>query len=158
MATSGDPAHVAFIALTLGFLQPIIFATATAIAIIRLREPNTNKPAGIAIGLAIVVVYELAATLLAPYGTKGIVVTTFVALLLAGAGLVGTRQELHNALIAEATLALEGGQVARAADVDQVCAHCGAELSEGAAFCTACGTASATLARAGKPVKSTDSR
>ena len=39
-----------------------------------------------------------------------------------------------------------------------VCAHCGAELSEGAAFCTACGTASATLARAGKPAKSTDSR
>jgi hypothetical protein len=149
MATSGNPAQVAFIALTLGFLQPIVFASATAIAVIRLREPNLNKPAGIALGLALVVGYELAATLLAPYGAKGIVVTTFVALLLAGAGLVGTRQELHNALIAEAKLAATGGQVARAADVDQRCAHCAAELGEGAAFCTACGTHSATLARPG---------
>lgn len=158
MATSGDPAHVAFIALTLGFLQPIVFATATAVAVIRLREPGTNKAAGIGIGLALVVSYQLAAMLLAPYGVRGIVVTTFVALLLAGAGLVATRQELHNALIAEAKLALDGGQVARAADVDQICAHCGAELSEGAAFCAACGTAAATLARAGKASKSADSR
>ena len=124
-------------------------ATATAIAVIRLREPDLNKAVGIVIGLALVVVYELAATLLAPYGAKGIVVTTFVALLLAGAGLLGTRQELHNALIAEAKLAAVGGQVARAADVDQSCAHCAAELGEGAAFCSACGTHSATLARPG---------
>lgn len=158
MATAGDPAHVAFIALTLGFLQPIIFATATAVAVVRLREPGTNKPVGIAIGLALVVVYQLAATVLAPYGTKGIVVTTFVALLLVGAGLIATRQDLHNALIAEANLALEGGHVARAADVDDVCAHCGAALGEGAAFCQSCGTAAATIAHAGKSAKSTDSK
>ncbi|WP_407687035.1 hypothetical protein [Mycobacterium sp. HUMS_1102779] len=30
-ATAGDPAHVAFIALTLGFLQPVVFATAAAL-------------------------------------------------------------------------------------------------------------------------------
>ena len=30
-ATSGDAAHVAFIALTLGFWQPIIFGTAAAV-------------------------------------------------------------------------------------------------------------------------------
>lgn len=158
MATAGDPAHVAFIALTLGFLQPIIFATATAVAVVRLREPGTNKPAGIGIGLALVVVYQLAATLLAPYGTKGIVVTTFVALLLVGAGLIATRQDLHNALIAEANLALQGGQVARAADVDDVCAHCGASMDEGAAFCQSCGTAAATLAHPGKSTKSTPSQ
>jgi len=37
-ATAGDPVSVAFIALTLGFLQPIVLATAAAVAVLGLRS------------------------------------------------------------------------------------------------------------------------
>ena len=147
VADSGDPARTAFIAVTLGFLQPIIFATAAAVAVMRLRRAGADLAIGLAQGLALVLLYELATTLLGPYGSRGVVLTTLVALVLAGAGLLAVREELHNGLLAEAQAALgtEGG-LSRAATAGQVCAHCGAGLSTGAAFCQACGTATATLA------------
>jgi predicted amidophosphoribosyltransferase len=147
-ATAGDPAHVVFIAATLGFLQPVIFATAAAVAVLPLRGAPTSAALGLAEGAALLVCYELASTLLAPYGTRGIVLTTLVALVLAGVGLLAARDGLHRALLAEAQSALDGARpLSRAPDTDQVCLHCGAAIGAGAAFCQVCGTATAALAR-----------
>jgi hypothetical protein len=97
-ATAGDPVSVAFIALTLGFLQPVILATAAAVAVLGLRSPGVNPAVGVIEGLVLVVLYELATTLLQPYGTRGIVLTTFAAFVLAWAGLLATRTALHTAV------------------------------------------------------------
>lgn len=145
---TGDAAHAAFIALTLGFLQPILFATAGALVVIPLRAPAGNAVSGALTALALIALYELAATLLSPYGARGIVLTTLVALVLATSGLIASRLTLHAALLAEAGAALgEGVRLLRVPDSDQVCAHCGAEILTGAAFCQVCGTSTATLAR-----------
>jgi hypothetical protein len=101
-ATAGDPAHVAFISLTLGFLQPIVLATAATVGVLGLRRLGVSPVAGVIEGLMLVVAYELATTLLQPYGTSGIVLTAFAAFLLAGAGLAAARNGLHAALLADA--------------------------------------------------------
>jgi hypothetical protein len=100
-ATAGDPAHVAFIALTLGFLQPIVLATAATVAVLGLRGLGVNPVVGVIEGLVLVVAYELATTLLQPYGTRGIVLTALTAFVLAGAGLVAARNGLHAAITAD---------------------------------------------------------
>ena len=101
-ATAGDPAHVAFISLTLGFLQPIVLATAAMVAVLGLRRLGVSPVAGVIEGLVLVLAYELATTLLQPYGTRGIVLTALAAFLLAGAGLAAARDGLHEALLADA--------------------------------------------------------
>jgi len=100
-ATAGDPAHVAFICLTLGFLQPIVLATAAMVGVLGLRRLGVSPIAGVLEGLVLVLAYELATTLLQPYGTRGIVLTALAAFLLAGAGLAAARDGLHDALLAE---------------------------------------------------------
>ena len=100
-ATAGDPAHVAFIALTLGFLQPIVLATAATIAVLGLRRLGVSPVLGVIEGLALVVAYELATTLLHPYGTRGIVLTALATFVLAGMGLAAARNGLHAALLAD---------------------------------------------------------
>ena len=100
-ATAGDPAHVAFIALTLGFLQPIVLATAAMVAVLGLRGLGVNPVTGVIEGLALVLAYELATTLLQPYGTRGIVLTALTALVLGIAGLVAARNALHAAITAD---------------------------------------------------------
>ena len=100
-ATAGDPAHVAFIALTLGFMQPIVFATAAMVAVLGLRSRGVNPVVGVIEGLVLVVLYELGTTLLAPYGIRGIVLTTLTAFVLAGAGLLAARNGLHAAMLAD---------------------------------------------------------
>ena len=99
--TAGDPAHVAFIALTLGFLQPIVLATAATVGVLGLRRLGVSPVVGVIEGLALVVAYELATTVLQPYGTRGIVLTALAAFLLAAAGLVAARNALHAALLAD---------------------------------------------------------
>jgi hypothetical protein len=100
-ATAGDPAHVAFISLTLGFLQPIVLMTAAMVAVLGLRGLGVSPATGVIEGLVLVVAYELATTLLHPYGARGIVLTTLAAFLLAGAGLATARDGLHAALQAD---------------------------------------------------------
>ena len=79
--------------------------------------------------------------------------TTLVALVLAAAGLLAVRDELHNGLLAEAQAALDGDHpLSRAPDTDQICAHCGAAIDAGAAFCQVCGTATAALPRHSAPI------
>jgi hypothetical protein len=99
--TAGDPAHVAFIALTLGFLQPIVLATAATVAVLGLRRLGVSPVLGVIEGLVLVVAYELATTVLHPYGTRGIVLTALAAFVLAAAGLVAARNALHAALLAD---------------------------------------------------------
>ncbi|WP_231614289.1 zinc ribbon domain-containing protein [Mycobacterium nebraskense] len=143
-----DPGQAAFIALTLGFLQPVIFATAAAMAVVPLRGPGVNVTLGLAKGLVLVTLYELVTTLLTPYGTRGVMLTTLAALVLAAAGLIGARDTLHASLLAEAQRALTGDRaLSRAPDTDHICAHCGATIGAGAAFCQVCGIATAALAR-----------
>lgn len=100
-ATAGDPAHVAFIALTLGFLQPIVLASAAMMGVLGLRRLGVNPAVGVVGGLILVVVYELATTLLQPYGTRGIVLTTLATFVLAGAGLAAAHNALHAAMAAD---------------------------------------------------------
>jgi hypothetical protein len=100
-ATAGDPAHVAFISLTLGFLQPIVLATAATVGVLGLRRLGVNPVTGVIEGLVLVVAYELATTLLQPYGARGIVLTALATFVLAGAGLAAARNGLHEALLAD---------------------------------------------------------
>jgi hypothetical protein len=97
-ATAGEPARVAFIALTLGFLQPVIFATASAVAVLGLRSAGVNPAAGVIEGLLLLVVYESAVTLLAPFGSRGLVLTALAAFVVAGVGLLAARAVLHTAV------------------------------------------------------------
>jgi hypothetical protein len=108
--TAGDPAHVAFIALTLGFLQPIVLATAATVGVLGLRRLGVSPVLGLIEGLVLVVAYELATTVLHPYGTRGIVLTALAAFLLAGAGLVAARNALHAALLADTGADAQGMQ------------------------------------------------
>jgi hypothetical protein len=103
--TAGDPAHVAFIALTLGFLQPIVLATAATVAVLGVRRLGVSPVVGVSEGLALVVAYELATTLLQPDGTRGIVLTALTAFVLAGAGLVAVRNGVHAATTADTAAA-----------------------------------------------------
>jgi hypothetical protein len=100
-ATAGDPAHVAFISLTLGFLQPIILATAATLSVLGIRRLGGSLLTGLLEGLALVVAYELATTLLEPYGTRGIVLTALTAFVLAGLGLAAAHRALHAAIAAD---------------------------------------------------------
>jgi hypothetical protein len=100
-ATAGDPAHVAFIALTLGFLQPIVLATAAILGVLGLRRLGVSPVTGVLEGLALVVTYELATTVLQPYGTRGIVLTALTAFLLAAVGLGAANHGLQKALLAD---------------------------------------------------------
>ena len=97
-ATGGDPARVAFIALTLGFLQPIVLATAAAVTLLGLRTPNVSPVAGAIKGAVLVILYELGTTLLQPLGARGVVLIALVAFVLAGVGLGAVRAALHTAL------------------------------------------------------------
>jgi hypothetical protein len=106
--TAGDPAHVAFIALTLGFLQPIVLATAATVGVLGLRRLGVSPVLGVIEGLALVVAYELATTVLHPYGTRGIVLTALAAFVLAAAGLVAARNALHAALLADTSADAQG--------------------------------------------------
>jgi hypothetical protein len=151
---SADPGRAAFIALTLGFLQPIVFASGAALAVLRVRRPKANPVLGVIEGLVLIVLYYLATTLLAPYGTRGVVLTAVIAAVLAAIGVLLMRFEVHDGLLDEARDALAGDSVVTNAAVHgQVCAHCGVELGAGAAFCQVCGTAVSALP--GQPAAST---
>jgi hypothetical protein len=146
----GEPARVAFIALTLGFLQPIIFGTAAAESVMAMRGAHANTAAGLVKGVLLVVVYEIGTTLLTPYGSRGLVLNFVLATVVAAAGLTATRADLHAVLLAEAQQAVTGNEpLLRAPDTDCICGQCHAAIPSGAAFCQACGTATAALAHGG---------
>jgi hypothetical protein len=68
-----------------------------AVAVLGLRGAGVNPAIGVIEGLVLVLAYGLAVTLLAPYGSRGLVLTALAAFVLAGAGLLAARAALHTA-------------------------------------------------------------
>jgi hypothetical protein len=102
----------------LGFLQPIVLATAATVAVLGLRRWGANPVVGVLEGLLLVVAYALATTLLQPYAARGIVLTTLAAFVLAGAGLVAARNGLHAAMLADPQAGPDAGSAAGAGPVE----------------------------------------
>jgi hypothetical protein len=97
-------------------------------------------------GLLLVVAYHLAATLLAPYGARGVVLTFLIAVLIAAVSVLLLRGSLHSSLLDEANATvLAGGSPRRRTQAGTPCAHCGLIILEDASFCVACGMAVATF-------------
>jgi hypothetical protein len=134
-------ARDAFIALTLGFAKPVIYAAAGAITIMRLRRRSSAYPLGLLEGFLMIGVYDSAVATLSIYGDRGVVLTFIIAAVTAAIGLIRIRDEAHAALLDEAT------QVTApvGAHFGGNCAECGLPLVSGSAFCLACGTAVAAM-------------
>ena len=146
--SSTNPATDAFIALALGFAKPVIYAGAAALPWLAKQRHGWNPRVirGVTQGLLLVVAYHLAATLLAPYGSRGVVLTFLVAVLVAGVSVLMLRTSLHSALLDEANATvLAGGPPRRRTAAGTPCAHCGLLILEDASFCVACGTAVSTF-------------
>jgi hypothetical protein len=141
-ATAGDPAHVAFIAITLGVLQPVVLSTAATVAVLGVRRLGVSPVTGVLQGLVLVVAYELATTLLQPYGTRGLVLTAVAAFVLAGAGLAAARRGLHAALLAD-------GGAAAPADPAEHRLHSGAVTGIVAAIVAAAAVVAVVVALGG---------
>lgn len=134
-------ARDAFIALTLGFAKPVIYAAAGALTVMRLRRRNGGYPLGLLEGFLLVGVYDSAVATLSIYGDRGAVLTFIIAAVAAAVGLIRIRDEAHAALLDEAMKAT----ITPAAHFGGHCAECGLPLVAGSAFCLACGTAIAAM-------------
>lgn len=146
--SSTNPATDAFIALTLGFAKPVIYAGAAALPWLAKQRHGWSPRLirGAIAGLLLVVAYHLAATLLAPYGSRGVVLTFLIAVFIACVSVLLLRTSLHSALLDEANATvLAGGTPRRRTAAGTPCAHCGLIILEDASFCVACGTAVATF-------------
>jgi uncharacterized membrane protein YhaH (DUF805 family) len=141
------PARDTFIALTLGFVKPVIYAAAAALAVMRLRRAERSYASGLAEGLALVVLFHAAVVLLSSYGERGVVLTFIVSLVLASVGLVRLRAETHDALIREAETAVGIDGAAVTGQHAGSCAHCGLPLLTDSHFCLACGSAVAAMSK-----------
>ncbi|MGH9045760.1 MAG: zinc ribbon domain-containing protein, partial [Acidimicrobiales bacterium] len=147
---ASDSARDTMVALTLGFVKPLIYATAAALPGLSLRRPGTSaeKASGFALGALLVVLFDLSVVLLAPYSSRGIVLTLVVAAAIAGIGLLAVRSALHDSLVSEAFVAVQADRATdRIAEAGAPCAHCEHPLPAGAAFCPACGSAVAAMPR-----------
>jgi hypothetical protein len=145
---STDPSTDAFIALTLGFAKPVIYAGAAALPWLAKQRHGWSPRIvqGAVVGLLLVIGYHLAATLLNPYGSRGVVLTFLISVVLAAIAVLVLRTSLHVALLEEANATvLSGISPKRRAAEGSPCAHCGLLLLEDASFCVACGTAVATF-------------
>jgi hypothetical protein len=146
--TSTNPATDAFIALTLGFAKPVIYAGAAALPWLAKQRHGWSPRVvrGTLIGLLLVVAYHLAATLLDPYGARGVVLIFLIAVLLAAVAVLMLRSSLHVALLEEANATvMAGDSPKRRAAAGSLCPQCGLMILEDASFCVACGTAVATF-------------
>jgi hypothetical protein len=146
--SSTSPASDAFIAMTLGFAKPVIYAGAAALPWLAKQRHGWSPRIvrGLLLGVLLVIAYHLAATLLGPYGQRGIVLTFLIAVVLAAIALLALRASLHVALLEEANATVLAGTAPdRRAAAGSPCAHCGLLLLEDASFCLACGTAVATF-------------
>jgi hypothetical protein len=146
--SSTNPATDAFIALTLGFAKPVIYAGAAALPWLSKQRHGWSPRVirGAVVGVLLVVAYHLAATLLAPYGSRGVVLTFLIAVFIASVSVLLLRTNLHTALLDEANATvLAGGPPRRRTAPGTPCAHCGLIILEDGSFCIACGTAVATF-------------
>lgn len=146
--TSTNPATDAFIALTLGFAKPVIYAGAAALPWLAKQRHGWSPKVirGALLGLLLVIAYHLAAALLDPYGARGVVLIFMIAVLLAGVAVLLLRSNLHVALLEEANASVSSGESPRRrAAAGTPCPQCGLMILEDASFCVACGTAVATF-------------
>ena len=146
-AQSTDAARDAFVALTLGFAKPIVYATASALAVMRLRRPRattTGYLVGLAESFLLVAAYDSGVATLATYGQRGVVLTFLAAAAVGAYGLVRVRTEVHDALLLEGEAAA-GLEVGAPPSHGGHCAECGMPVLAGASFCLACGTAVAAM-------------
>jgi hypothetical protein len=127
----------AFISLTLGFVKPIIYATAGALVVMRLRSP-APLAGGILKAFLLIGGYDASVATLTTYGERGVVLTFLIAAGLASVGLLFVRNDVHNALLTEAENA---AQITEPGGYGGLCANCELPLLEGASFCLACGNA-----------------
>lgn len=139
---STDAARDAFVALTLGFLKPVVYATAAALAVMRRRSSSEQYVRGLIECFFLVAVYESAVATLSAYGQRGAVLIFLITAAAAAAGLLLVRDEAHRALLAEAEAAVGVGEVGGHGGY---CANCQLPLLRGAAFCLACGRAVAAM-------------
>ena len=137
-----DAARDAFTALTLGFVKPVIYATASAFALIRFRRRRTAQAGGIVISFLLLAAYDAADVALSNYGQQGVVLTFLISVVLAVIGLRLVRNEAHRALLTEAE---EAAGVELAQEPIVQCPNCQLEVPSGAKFCLACGTAVAAM-------------
>ena len=138
-ARSTNAASDAFIALTLGFAKPVIYAAATALAVMRLRRKSGNFPLGLLEAFLLIAVYDTSVATLTTFGQRGLVFIFLIAIVVACIGLLLVRDEAHQALLMEAE---EAAKVEHdVGGYGGLCANCQMPLLEGSAFCLACGTA-----------------
>ncbi|HEV2369081.1 MAG TPA: zinc ribbon domain-containing protein [Acidimicrobiales bacterium] len=137
-----DAARDAFTALTLGFVKPVIYATASSFALLRFRRRRNAQVWGVVISYLLIAVYDAADVALSNYGQQGVVLTFLVAVVLAVAGLRLVRNEAHRKLLDEAA---EAAGVELAQEPVVQCPNCQLEVPSGANFCLACGTAVAAM-------------
>lgn len=163
-----DAARDTLVALCLGFAKPLVYATATAVALIRLRGPGhppSSYAASLVEAFVLIGAYDSALATLAPYGQRGVVLTFLIAAALASLGLLRVRNEVHRALLVEAEIesgVITGRSCAKGsatpnaaapsaaptglpAPIVGSCAKCGLALLQGASFCIACGAAVAAM-------------
>ncbi len=137
-ATGTDAARDAFTALTLGFVKPVIYATASAFALLRFRRRGSAPVGGVVISYVLIAVYDAVDVTLSNYGQSGVVLNFVVAVALAVIGLLLVRNEVHAALLNEAKEA-QGVELAKTPAV--WCPNCQLPVQSGANFCLACGMA-----------------
>lgn len=132
-------ARDAFTALSLGFVKPVIYGTASALALMRVRRRTSwNIVARVIQSYLLIAAYDSSVATLSNFGQEGLVLNFVIASALAVIGLLSVRNEVHGALLEEAE---EAAGVTDPSSHGGFCANCQLPLLKGASFCLACGTA-----------------
>ena len=152
-----DAAHWWMLLLTAGIVKPIVFGSATAIALAGFsgvgaghRGFGRHHLVGTAEAIGYVVLYSVGQFVADRVsGTIGSAVGLLAALVVAAVAIVRVRLVLHTALMEAALEAASSGHGAQhAADGEAFCGNCDMPLLPGAAFCSACGTSTRAVAKA----------
>ena len=155
-ATGGslDTAHWWLTLLVAGLLKPIIYGSASALALAAFsgvgagyRGFRADYWRGLAEALTVVICFQLG-----QYGADriggrtGAVTSLAISAVVAGYAIVRVRMVLHTALLEGALDAARHGRAAQHATAGEAyCGHCDMPLLDGAAFCSACGTSTRTV-------------
>jgi len=135
---STNAASDAFVSLTLGFVKPIIYATSSAVVVMRLRRGAKPLAGGVLMAFLLLGAYDASVATLTTYGQRGVVLIFLIAAVLASVGLLLVRDDVHTALLSEAENAAQMGEPG---GYGGLCANCELPLLQGALFCLACGNA-----------------
>ena len=152
-----DAAHWWLLLLTAGIVKPIVFGSASAIALAAFSGIGVGYrgfgPAylrGLAEAFVYVVLFSVgqyAADRID--GTSGSVVGLAAGLVVAAVVVLRVRLVLHSALMESALEAAAGGSAAQhATDGEGYCGNCDMPLLPSAAFCSACGTSTRAVPKA----------